>query len=150
MNASSVTKVAQTRIVQREPLEITDAMRETVKELAAEGLPHRQIRTHIINPVTNKPITQDCLRKYFSDELDAGRGKLSHQIMQVIVAQALAGDEKAQAKVFETYIAPLIKQELADEQAMRVLNTDIEPNALLRELVEKYARQKEQAIANAA
>ena len=130
---------------QAEPLvlEVTDEMRTQVKTLAATGLPHRYIRTHIINPKTGKYITQDALRKHFADELDAGRELVSTRALRRIEDFADEGNVQAATLMFSHYVAKELDKELQLELADALKSAvSSEGHSLLQTLVEKFTVDK--------
>jgi len=66
----------------RPKFEPTDEHRKLVTALYGYGLPADQVRQHIINPSTGKPITRTVLFRVFRAELDAGMAIANAKILQ--------------------------------------------------------------------
>lgn len=62
--------------------EPTDEQKAVVKALYGYGLPQNEIRQHVINPETGKPITKVVLERVFRAELDEGSAVAKAAILQ--------------------------------------------------------------------
>lgn len=62
--------------------EPTEEQKAVVKALYGYGLPQNEIRQHVINPETGKPITKPVLERVFRAELDHGAAVAKAAILE--------------------------------------------------------------------
>lgn len=78
----------------RPPLEVTDQMREMVKELASLGTRHADICRFVKNS-RGVPICVDTLVKHFGEELELGRIEANARVAATLYKMAVSGDSPA-------------------------------------------------------
>lgn len=67
----------------------TDAQKNLVKSMAGYRIPQDEMALLVINPGTNKPISETTLKKVFAEELAQGYANLRVRIMAASVRSAL-------------------------------------------------------------
>ncbi|AZG13840.1 hypothetical protein [Cupriavidus pauculus] len=85
----------------RKAYEPTDDYRKLVKAMASYGVPHEAIATHVVNPQTNKPLSEKTLRLHYRAELDAGSAASKALVAQTVFRHATGkGPGAAAAAIF--------------------------------------------------
>jgi hypothetical protein len=67
----------------------TAEQRHSVKVMAGLGIPEDKIRQTIVNPQTNKPVSEPTLRRAFREELNIGQSELTVLVGNALLSAAL-------------------------------------------------------------